>query len=140
MKFFKKKDKRKGSGTSSLGLPGFAGGAKDLSSSHGNRQNSRQPFGSPPQSPYGASSDYHLYASNGFRSKPSPASAHVLADLPSPVLARIFSFVCPHARDETYETCEQSSIEDACMLCDLRDLAHCVQANKRWKTEARKTL
>jgi hypothetical protein len=42
--------------------------------------------------------------------------------------------------DESYETCEQSAVEDACMLCDLRDLAHCVQVCKAWHPAARKLL
>lgn len=56
--------------------------------------------------------------------------------LPDQILERIFSFVCPHTRDESYETCEQSAIEDACMLCDLRDLAHAGLVCKRWKKAA----
>lgn len=65
-----------------------------------------------------------------------PVSAQLLAKLPGPLLERIFSFVCPHAGDETYESCEQSAIEDACMLCDLRDLAHCAQVSRKWRVHA----
>lgn len=84
---------------------------------------------------------------NGFRLQGTPrpyspnrASAAKLAELPGPVLERIFAFVCPHTQDRTYETQEQSSLEDACMLCDLRDLAHCLQVNRRWKSKAAKVL
>ncbi|RWA07255.1 hypothetical protein EKO27_g7857 [Xylaria grammica] len=48
-------------------------------------------------------------------------------ELPAPILERVFSFVCPHSSDESYETCERSAVEDTCMLCDLRDLAHAAQ-------------
>lgn len=57
-------------------------------------------------------------------------------ELPTPILQRIFAFICPHTQDESYETCEQSVIEDACMLCDLRDLAHASMACKQWRKAA----
>ncbi|RFU35275.1 hypothetical protein B7463_g1071, partial [Scytalidium lignicola] len=56
------------------------------------------------------------------------------------ILQRIFTVVCPHASDETYESCEQSTIEDACMLCDLRDLSHCAQVSRRWRSIAAQVL
>ncbi|KAJ5500824.1 hypothetical protein N7463_008074 [Penicillium fimorum] len=59
--------------------------------------------------------------------------------LPRPVLARIFSFVCPHAVDNTYGTSEESA-SDGCMLCDMRDLAHCSLVSKRWFLDARALL
>lgn len=73
------------------------------------------------------------------RTPPIPRSnvkEGVVANLPAPVLRRLFSFICPHAGDETYEACEQSLIEDGCMLCDLRDLSHCAQACKSWRRTA----
>lgn len=71
---------------------------------------------------------------------PNRASAAKLAALPAPVLERIFAFVCPHTQDCSYETQEQSSLEDACMLCDLRDLSHCIMVNRRWSKTAAKVL
>ncbi|ROT43103.1 F-box domain-containing protein [Sodiomyces alkalinus F11] len=71
---------------------------------------------------------------------PTYASAALIALLPEGVLERIFAFVCPHSQDETYENCEQSALEDTCMLCDMRDLAHCVQVCKRWRNPARNLL
>ncbi|KAI0398276.1 hypothetical protein F5Y17DRAFT_411718 [Xylariaceae sp. FL0594] len=65
----------------------------------------------------------------------SPVFAPWLA-LPAPILERVFSFVCPHSCDESYETCERSVVEDACMLCDLRDLSHAAQVCKRWRLSA----
>ncbi len=144
MKLFRKKDKRKDNDSSSFGLPGFEGGTgmgkKGRSDGNDYRQNGRQPFGSPPLGTYGGSSAHSQHYLNNFRPMATHASALAIANLPAPILERIFGFVCPHTRDESYETCEQSSIEDACMLCDLRDLAHCVQVNRRWKREARKLL
>ncbi|KAI1473470.1 hypothetical protein F4774DRAFT_423243 [Daldinia eschscholtzii] len=61
-------------------------------------------------------------------------------ELPPPILERVFSFVCPHCCDESYETCEQSALEDACMLCDLRDLSHAGQVCKRWRASAVKLM
>ncbi|KAI1115785.1 hypothetical protein F5Y14DRAFT_409264 [Nemania sp. NC0429] len=57
-------------------------------------------------------------------------------ELPPPILERVLAFVCPHSRDESYETCERSAVEDACMLCDLRDLAHAGQVCKLWRRAA----
>ncbi|CAJ2508065.1 Uu.00g092510.m01.CDS01 [Anthostomella pinea] len=74
--------------------------------------------------------DYHNYAVER-----SSVFAPWL-ELPSPILERVFAFVCPHSRDESYETCEQSAIEDACMLCDLRDLSHAGRVCKRWRKTA----
>ncbi|KAJ5177272.1 uncharacterized protein N7482_003149 [Penicillium canariense] len=59
--------------------------------------------------------------------------------LPRPVLAYIFAHVCPHTVDNSYETSEES-MTDGCMLCDMRDLAHCAQVCKRWFLEARALL
>lgn len=57
-------------------------------------------------------------------------------ELPPQILERVFAFVCPHSCDESYETCERSAVEDACMLCDLRDLAHAGQVCKLWRRSA----
>ncbi|QUC18501.1 uncharacterized protein UV8b_02742 [Ustilaginoidea virens] len=71
---------------------------------------------------------------------PSRFSAQLLASLPPRVLERIFVFVCPHAVDDSYETCEKSANEKGCMLCDLRDLSRCVQVNRAWRATAIKIL
>lgn len=57
-------------------------------------------------------------------------------NLPPAILGKIFAFVCPQSTDESYETCEQSALEDTCMLCDLRDLAHCTAVCKTWRASA----
>lgn len=67
------------------------------------------------------------------------ASARVLQRFPDTVLARVFAFVCPHSQDRTYEKCEDSSFGE-CMLCDMRDLAHCVQVCRRWRPVAEQVL
>jgi hypothetical protein len=69
-----------------------------------------------------------------------PVSSQLLAKLPGPLLERIFSFVCPHSQDDTYESCEQSAVEDTCMLCDARDLAHCAQVSRKWRFHATNLL
>ncbi|KAG5964654.1 hypothetical protein E4U58_003116 [Claviceps cyperi] len=78
--------------------------------------------------PYGFALDTDVFP-------PSCFSAQLLAALPPRVLARIFTFVCPHAVDESYETCEESA-EKGCMLCDLRDLSRCLQVNRAWREVA----
>ncbi|KAK4250362.1 hypothetical protein C7999DRAFT_38668 [Corynascus novoguineensis] len=148
MKFFRRKDKRKNDGDSGHGrMPGFGsssyGNGKHSAPAHGGyglggpRPDAHRPFGSPPSALY----DPGAYSQHvGFQPQPTRASAALLAHLPAAVFERIFVFVCPHSRDETYSTCEQSSVEDACMLCDLRDLSRCVAVCRRWKEEAVKQL
>ncbi|OJD23464.1 hypothetical protein ACJ73_05179, partial [Blastomyces percursus] len=46
-------------------------------------------------------------------------------NLPPEILSRIFSYVCLHVLDDTYNSSEESMTDDGCMLCDMRDLAHC---------------
>ena len=144
MKFFRRKDKRKNDGSISTPsrLPGFgsSSSSKQSASAYGGygsvdpRPDSYRPFGSPPSNPFDPRS--------AGRSQPTPtrSSAALLSRFPEAILERIFTFVCPHSRDETYATCEQSSVEDGCGLCDLRDLAHCVAVCRRWKGEAIKLL
>ncbi|KAI2608458.1 uncharacterized protein GGS25DRAFT_490399 [Hypoxylon fragiforme] len=79
-------------------------------------------------------SDHHQYATDR-----SSIFAPWL-ELPPLILERVFSFICPHCCDESYETCEQSALEDACMLCDLRDLSHAGQVCKVWRKMAVKLM
>jgi len=130
MRFFRKKDKRK---EQPLGLPGFGGGDKH------NGDGKRKPSGSSPQYS-GSAGGAATHAATAFRPMATHRSASVLLSLPAQVLDQIFAFVCPHATDHSYQTCEESGAEDACMLCDLRDLAHCVAVCKKWRAEAIKLL
>lgn len=57
-----------------------------------------------------------------------------------PILSRILSYVCPHVLDDSYESSEESVTEDGCMLCDMRDLAHCALVSKKWCTAAQLLL
>ncbi|KAI5854342.1 hypothetical protein BZA05DRAFT_313020, partial [Tricharina praecox] len=52
--------------------------------------------------------------------------------LPDQILERIFSYVCPHAVDQTYLSAEESTTEAGCMLCDMRDLARCGSVCRSW--------
>ncbi|MCJ1473571.1 hypothetical protein MMC13_002222 [Lambiella insularis] len=60
--------------------------------------------------------------------------------LPTRILDIIFIYVCPHVRDASYATLEESMTENACMLCDMRDLAHCARVNRAWAQVAQKLL
>lgn len=90
-----------------------------------------------------------LVGSNGRRAASDPVvtsavsatftSARLFQTFPDNVLARIFAFVCPHSQDRSYEKCEDSTFGD-CMLCDMRDLAHCVQVCRRWRPVAEQVL
>ena len=134
MRFFKRKDKRKSSGgTSSHALPGFGGGLGFGKKSSG-REYDDHNGGWP-------SHESDSFASFGkFQPMATRGSAAVLARVPTSVLKRIFGFVCPHSGDETYDTCEESALEEGCMLCDLRDLARCAQVSTQWKSVAKALL
>ena len=56
--------------------------------------------------------------------------------LPPKVLAKIFTYVCPHTADYSYVDCENSQIGDGCLLCDMRDIAHCALVCRAWKEQA----
>ncbi|KAL2788823.1 hypothetical protein BJX66DRAFT_249211 [Aspergillus keveii] len=86
-----------------------------------------------------ASSYDHLRTRDELPPLPSYAK-DLTKHLPNPVLARIFAFVCPHAVDSSYDSSEESMTEDGCMLCDMRDLAHCTLVSKRWYPVARSLL
>ncbi|KAL2130613.1 hypothetical protein VTI74DRAFT_6159 [Chaetomium olivicolor] len=151
MKFFRRKDKRKNDCDTGQGrMPGFGSSSsssangKHLAPAYGGyslsdpRPDTHRPSGGPSSGHYDPRN--HNVQSVAFQRRPSRVSAAILAQLPGPILARIFAFVCPHSRDESYATCEQSSVDDGCMLCDLRDLAHCVAVCRRWREEAVKLL
>ncbi|KAM3540468.1 hypothetical protein ARSEF1564_006603 [Beauveria bassiana] len=74
------------------------------------------------------------------RFPPTTQSALKLAQLPPAVLQRIFAHVCPHASDESFDTCEDSARADNCVLCDLRDLSHCAQISRAWRVAAIQVL
>ncbi|KAI9667169.1 MAG: hypothetical protein M1831_001346 [Alyxoria varia] len=71
---------------------------------------------------------------------PKPRGPDRLSELPRPVVARIFHFVCPHTTDETFEVNEKSLVGSGCGLCDLRDLANCALVNRRWYLVAQDVL
>ncbi|KAJ4389461.1 hypothetical protein N0V93_006929 [Gnomoniopsis smithogilvyi] len=129
MRFFKRRKQRNKS--EAIGADAFS-------------KNYRQFGGSMPAHPrYYApgEDDYNQYPFGQLRlGSPTRASAARLAALPGPVLERIFAFVCPHTQDSTYESQEQSSLEDACMLCDLRDLAYCLMVCKKWRAAGQRVL
>ncbi|OIW30335.1 hypothetical protein CONLIGDRAFT_644337 [Coniochaeta ligniaria NRRL 30616] len=130
MRFFRRKDKQK---EKTLGLPGFGNGEGH------NGDGKRKPSGSSPQYS-GAGGAATTQGATAFRPMATHRSAATLLSLPPHVLEKVFGLVCPHATDKSYQTCEESGTEDACMLCDLRDLAHCVAVCKKWRTEAIKLL
>lgn len=60
--------------------------------------------------------------------------------LPPNVLYNILTYVCPHSLDNSLSSSEESMTEDGCMLCDMRDLAHCTLVSKRWYNVAQPLL
>ncbi|RKU40744.1 hypothetical protein DL546_003999 [Coniochaeta pulveracea] len=135
MRFFRKKDK-KDKTPEPAGLPGFGAGSNGKQ--HGGGHRGTRSFGASPQYPGTPSFGGTAGAAAGsqFRPMATGRSATALMNLPPAILGKIFAFVCPQSTDESYETCEQSALEDTCMLCDLRDLAHCTAVCKTWRASA----
>ncbi|ODH51129.1 hypothetical protein GX48_02741 [Paracoccidioides brasiliensis] len=61
-------------------------------------------------------------------------------ELSPEILSRIFGYVCLHTLDDTYNSSEESMTEDGCMLCKMRDLAHCTLVCRRWHPPAHDLL
>lgn len=68
---------------------------------------------------------YDNYQASNFRPSPTPK-------LPSHLLRKILTYVCPHAEDNSYVSSDDSMIDAGCMLCDMRDLAQCALVKKDW--------
>merc|ERR1711977_617810 len=70
-----------------------------------------------------------------------PSGRDFTARLPEKVITRILEMICPHSMDKSYEPCEDADIPDeACPLCDLRDLTHCAQTRRGWYRAATQLL
>lgn len=65
---------------------------------------------------------------------------HAATRLPGAVLIQIFAYVCPHSQDDSYDSAEDSMLGDGCMLCDMRDLAHCALVCRSWNEVAQRML
>ena len=64
----------------------------------------------------------------------------VAIELPDTLLKDILSFVCPHSRDDSHASSEDSMIDGVCPLCDLEDLAHCGLVSRQWSKCAKELL
>ena len=84
----------------------------------------------------GAEAHVYNQSSHNYGWAESRASVH----LPAKVLRHIFAVLCPHAGDETYTSLEGSMSQGGCMLCNMRDLAHCALASHEWAEIAQRTL
>jgi len=80
-----------------------------------------------------------LYCPNSISSTTS-APPNPTARFPINLVEHILTFVCPHSQDGTYTPCEESMVDGGCMLCDLRDLAHCASVNRQWSQAAQTLL
>lgn len=83
---------------------------------------------------------YHHYVPDSKttyrRGGPNPT-----AKIPVQLLSTILSYVCPHSQDDTYTTCEDSMLDGGvCMLCDMRDLAHCALVSRQWAEATQRCL
>lgn len=73
-------------------------------------------------------------------STPGWKSPNPTAHFTAALLEELLSWVCPHARDDTYESCEDSMVDGGCMLCDMRDLSQCALVNRQWSAAAENLL
>lgn len=68
------------------------------------------------------------------------AGRDYIVRLPPRLIRYIFEFACPHALDKGYDVSEKVDVGDGCMLCDLRDLAHCAAVRSSWYWLAQQQL
>lgn len=68
------------------------------------------------------------------------SKSHPSARFSTTLLHELFSYVCPHSRDDSYASCEDSMIDGGCMLCDMRDLSQCALVNRQWSEAAQNLL
>lgn len=99
---------------------------------HGHSQSVPNTLAPPAYSSNYAASSTSLYYNRGGAMKQTS-----IAGRPPPeVLLAIFSYICPHALDYTYESAEDSVTETGCMLCNMRDLARVGLVCKEWHRAA----
>jgi len=84
-------------------------------------------------------SDYKQNARVDYSVQPV-AGRDYIARLPPRLLKYIFEFLCPHTLDKSYDVSEKADVGDGCMLCDLRDLAHCAAVRSSWYQPAQQQL
>lgn len=60
--------------------------------------------------------------------------------LPPRLVQFIFQSVSPHTLDKGYDVSEKADVGDGCMLCDLRDLAHCAAVRSSWYRVAQQQM
>jgi hypothetical protein len=73
---------------------------------------------------------------NGYKIS-GPLAPNHTSRLNPQVLKRIFTFVCPHTLDDSYQNLDDVDLGDnTCMLCNLRDLAQCARVCKAWHSPA----
>ncbi|KAF2436870.1 hypothetical protein EJ08DRAFT_691183 [Tothia fuscella] len=77
----------------------------------------------------------HIY----YPSQPLPGRDFIQR-LPAKIVQNIFEYVCPHVLDRSYDISENSQVGESCMLCDLRDLAHCAGVRRDWYQLAQELL
>lgn len=79
---------------------------------------------------------------NASETSPSPrySGPDYVSRFDGRTLHRIFSYVSPHALDDSYEKSEKSIVAEGCVLCDTRDLASCAQVNRAWHNVAERML
>ena len=82
----------------------------------------------------------HPHPHHSGETKTSARTPNPTAKYPNALLEQIFTFVCAHAGDETYTSCEESMNDGGCMLCDMRDLSHCVLVNRQWSAASQNVL
>lgn len=81
--------------------------------------------------------NYHQPSADTSTGLPKP---HPSARFSITLLHELFSYVCPHSRDDSYTSCEESMIDGGCMLCDMRDLSQCALVNRQWSEASQNLL
>lgn len=73
-----------------------------------------------------------LKASNPLSSLIPTAQVH------GALLEELLSYRYP--QDDNYRSCEDSMVDDGCVLCNLRDLSQCALVSKQWSEAVQNVL
>ncbi len=65
-------------------------------------------------------------------------AANPTAQFPATLLEKLLRYACPH--DDNYNSCEDSTVDGGCMLCNLKDLSQCALVSRQWSGAAENVL
>lgn len=79
-----------------------------------------------------------IHESSQSQQTPSQFPSNPTAHLPLWLLEKLLRYVCPY--DDSFSSCEDTTVADGCMICDLNHLSQCALVSKPWSEAAQNVL